>query len=85
MRCRGGMWHRAAMPRPRKIHSPTVADELEALLGFRWTMGRPPKHDLANWAIIDDWPDPAPVTLAEVDVFERYFGDLFDELFGLGD
>lgn len=85
MRCRGGLWHRTVMPRPRKIHPPTVADELEALLGFRWAMGRPPKQDLANWAIIDDWLDPAPVTLAEVDVFERYFGDLFDELFGLGD
>ena len=85
MRCRGGMWHRTAMPRPRKIHPPTVADELETLLGFRWAMGRPPKHDLATWTVTDDWPDPAPVTLAEVDVFERYFGDLFDELFGLGD
>ena len=85
MRCRGGMWHRTAMPRPRKIHPPTVADELETLLGFRWAMGRPPKHDLATWTVTDDWPDPAPVAMAEVDVFEHFFGDLFDELFGLGE
>lgn len=30
----------------------------------------------------DDWPDPVPVTEAEIEVFERWFGDLFDELFG---
>ncbi|GLU28494.1 hypothetical protein [Brucella sp. NBRC 12950] len=26
---------------------------------------------------------PVPVTQAEIEVFERWFGDLFDELFGL--
>lgn len=30
----------------------------------------------------EDWPDPVPVTEAEIEVFERWFGDLFDELFG---
>ena len=30
----------------------------------------------------DDWPERIPVTDAEVDVFEAWFGDLFDELFG---
>jgi hypothetical protein len=29
----------------------------------------------------DDWPDYAPVTEAEIEVFEAWFGDLFDELF----
>lgn len=28
----------------------------------------------------DDWPDYVPVTEAEIDVFERWFGDVFDEL-----
>ena len=36
-------------------------------------------------AVIDDWPDDIPVTEAEVDVFERYFGDLLDRLFGAPD
>jgi hypothetical protein len=45
-------------------------------------LGRPPKHDLETWTITDDWPARAPVTDAEVDVFEAWFGDLFDELFG---
>lgn len=43
---------------------------------------RPVKHDLAGWAVTDDWPEDVPVTEAEVDVFERWFGDLFDEFFG---
>lgn len=40
------------------------------------------KHDLAGWTVTDDLPDPLPVTEVEVDVFEAWFGDLFDELFG---
>jgi hypothetical protein len=43
---------------------------------------RPPKHDLSTWIVTDDWPDPVPVTEVEIEVFERWFGDLFDELFG---
>jgi hypothetical protein len=45
-------------------------------------IGRPPKHDLSTWIVTDDWPEQIPVTEAEVDVFEAWFGDLFDELFG---
>ena len=45
-------------------------------------LGRPPKHDLSTWTVTDDWPERVPVTDAEVDVFEAWFGDLFDELFG---
>ena len=29
----------------------------------------------------DDWPEDVPVTEAEFEVFEAWFGDLFDELF----
>ncbi len=53
----------------------------------RWNwprIGRPPKHDLSAWTVTDDWPNCVPVTQAEVDVFEAWFGDLFDELFGSG-
>jgi hypothetical protein len=45
-------------------------------------IGRPPKHDPATWIITDDWPEHVPITDAELDVFEAWFGDLFDELFG---
>ena len=47
-------------------------------------IGRPPKHDLSAWTVTDDWPERVPVTQAEMDVFEAWFGDLFDELFGSG-
>ena len=44
--------------------------------------GRPVKHDLSDWCVVDDWPDRVPVTEAEADVFEAWFGDILDELFG---
>ncbi len=33
--------------------------------------------------VTDDWPEDVPVTEAEIDVFERYFGNVLDRLFGL--
>ena len=45
-------------------------------------IGRPPKCCLETWRVIDDWPARVPVTDAEIDIFEAWFGDLFDELFG---
>ena len=44
--------------------------------------GRPIRHDVETWRVIDDWPARAPVTDTEIDVFEARFGDVFDELFG---
>ncbi len=71
------------MARPRKERPPTASEQLEALLGVPWPFpGRPPKHDLSTWTVTDDWPEHIPVTEAEVEVFEAWFGDLFDELFG---
>lgn len=40
---------------------------------------------IGHIAVIDDWPENVPVTEAEVDIFERYFGDLLDRLFDLSD
>jgi hypothetical protein len=70
--------------RSRRDRPPTASEQLEELLGYRVQMGRPPKYDLSTWKVIDDWPDPVPVTEAEIAVFEQWFGDLFDELFGPG-
>jgi hypothetical protein len=44
-------------------------------------IGRLAKHDLSVWTVMDDWSDPVPVIDAELDVFEAWFGDFFDELF----
>ena len=71
------------MSRSSRSPAPTVSEQLEALLGRPWPFpGRPPKHDLSTWTVTDDWPEHIPVTEAEVDVFEAWFGDIFDELFG---
>ena len=53
------------------------------MLGYPWPFpGRSPKHDLSTWTVTDDWPERVPITEAEVEVFERWFADLFDELPG---
>lgn len=75
---------RNGAPRARRVRPPTASDQLEALLGYRVPMGRPPKYDMSTWTVTDDWPDPVPVTDAEIAVFEQWFGDIFDELFGPG-
>jgi hypothetical protein len=47
---------------------------------------REPGHLLAPdgrpMRVIDDWPDEVPITEAEIRVFERWFSDVFDEMFG---
>lgn len=42
----------------------------------------PDAFDVEKLPVIDDWPERVPVTEAEVDIFERYFGDVLDRLFG---
>ncbi|HQU34884.1 MAG TPA: hypothetical protein PLB88_11245 [Thermoanaerobaculaceae bacterium] len=45
-------------------------------------VGRPVKTDPAAWTVTDDWPARVSVTEAEVALFEAWFGELFDSLFG---
>ena len=45
-------------------------------------VGRPPKTNPTTWTVTDDWPARVPVTEAEVELFEAWFGALFDEMFG---
>lgn len=42
------------------------------------------KRSLVTWTVTDDWPEDVPVTEAEIAVFEAWFGELFDEVFGDG-
>jgi hypothetical protein len=46
-----------------------------------------PPHvfDIERLPVIDDWPEKVPVTDAEILVFERWFADVFDEMFGSAD
>jgi len=43
-----------------------------------------PSHvfDVERLPVIDDWPEYVPITEAEIQVFERWFADFFDEMFG---
>ena len=69
------------MAKPRPKDPLSASQQLELLLGYPWPYtGRPPRYDLSTWTVTDDWPDPVPVTSDEVALFERWFGDLFDEL-----
>jgi hypothetical protein len=69
------------MSRPRASLG-ILPDDLYIALGPWPRIGRPPKHDVETWTVTDDWPDRVPITDSEVEVFEAWFGDLFDELFG---
>lgn len=42
---------------------------------------RAPAVGTKTWRVTDDWPERVPITEAEIEVFERWFADLFDELF----
>jgi hypothetical protein len=44
-------------------------------------VGRPAREDTTTWTVTDDWPDEVPITEAEIEMFEAWFGDLFDGLF----
>jgi hypothetical protein len=69
--------------RARRFDSVVIPDDLyDYLTPSVRRSGRPVKHDLAGWRVTDDWPKRVPVTEHEVDVFEAWFGDILDELFG---
>lgn len=73
----------SAPRRARCIHAAAIPADLYDYAAMpERRQGRPVKHDLAGWRVIDDWPDRVPVTEREVDVFEAWFGDILDELFG---
>jgi hypothetical protein len=63
-----------------------LPDDLYIQIESLPSLGRPPKRDPETWRVSDDWPERVPVTDAEIDIFEAWFGDLFgdlfDELFG---
>lgn len=72
-----------ASRRTRRVDAAVLPDDLyDYALAPERRAGRPIKHDLSGWCVVDDWPDPVPVTEREVDVFEAWFGDILDDLVG---
>ncbi len=66
-----------------RIDCGALPDDLYTVSAPRPRLGRPVKHDVERWTVADDWPEHVPVAENELDVFEAWFGDLFDELFEL--
>lgn len=64
---------------PRKSRSVSSTNPSQAASSPK---RRRPKHDVSTWTVIDNWPEKVPITEAEIEIFERYFGDVLDELFG---
>jgi hypothetical protein len=72
------------MARSQKLHRHGAPiDDLcdYACARARRRAGRRAQADRGDWIVTDDWPEDVPVTKAEVDMFETWFGDLFDALF----
>ena len=68
--------------RRRRGSADTSLDDLYDYARKPSRRGRRSKRDRITWTVMDDWPKDVPVTEAEIDVFEAWFGDLFDELLG---
>jgi hypothetical protein len=69
--------------RPRRPPTRALLDDLDDYAHAPARPGRRrAKRVAVTWAVTDDWPKDVPVTETEIDVFEAWFGDLFDELFG---
>lgn len=64
---------------PRKPRSAPSTNSNQAVSSPK---RRRPKHDVSTWTVTDDWPEKVPITEAEIEIFERYLGDVLDELFG---
>jgi hypothetical protein len=77
-----------APPHKSLLRRPPDRRPLDDLYDYARAPARPgrrrAKRAAVTWAVTDDWPKGVPVTEAEIDVFEAWFGDLFDELFGKG-
>ena len=68
---------------PRRPPDRAPLDDLYDYAGAPVRPGRRrAKRASVTWGVTDDWPKDVPVTETEIDVFEAWFGDLFDELFG---
>jgi hypothetical protein len=84
----GQTCHSGAMAPPLKsqLRRPPDRAPLDDLYDYVRAPARPcrrrAKRASVTWVMTDDWPKDVPVTETEIDVFEAWFGDLFDELLG---
>jgi hypothetical protein len=80
--------HRTRKGRPRTPAPETLPDDLFDYADDPKPDGRERRRlplrivDVETLPVIDDWPETVPVTLSEVEIFERHFSDVLDRLFG---
>lgn len=80
--------HLARKGRPRTTAPETLPDDLFDYADAPSADGRERRRsplrivDVETLPVIDDWPETVPVTIPEVEIFERHFGDVLDRLFG---
>lgn len=83
--CHSGAMASSQRSQPR--HAPD-GGRLDDLYDYVAAPARPgrrrAKRDRTTLTVTDDWPEDVPATEAEIAVFEAWFGELFDELFGDG-
>ena len=85
MRAKRRLAHRG---RPRRQAPQTLPEDLydyddDPAPRISPPRGSPPDaFDVEKLPVIDDWPEKVPITEAEIQVFERWFADVFDEMFG---
>src|SRR5260370_5721887 len=62
----------------RRTRSPgSLPDDLYDYLQPAARRRSPPaKKKRSEWSVTDDWPEEVPITEAEIEVFEAWFGDL---------
>ena len=75
---------RAPRGRPRRAAPKALPDDLYDYNDDPARQRRNPSPDaldIERLPVFDDWSEHVPVTVAEVDIFERYFGDVLDRLF----
>lgn len=85
----GQACHNGAMARSQESQRRVSTNgQCDDLYDYAVTAARPgrrrAKRTSVTWTVTDDWPEDVPVAEAEIAVFEAWFGDLFDELFGDG-
>ena len=79
---------RARKGRPRQPVPETLPDDLFDYADEPTPDGRERRSsplrivDVESLPVFDDWPEKVPITEEELQIFERYFGDVLDRLFG---
>jgi hypothetical protein len=81
--CHSGAMASSQKSQPRHAPGGALFDDLYDYVAAPARHGRRRANRASvTLTVTDNWPEDVPVTEAEIAVFEAWFGELFDELFG---